>query len=122
MLYETLHYMTHYPDAFHHPREDLVYQRAGEVDSKLADSVDTLQREHDYLAEVGDRALEAVSDWQETGEDPGRLEAPIREYVDLLYRHMSAEEALVFPEIERVLSREDWAMLEQEEAGRQCLN
>ena len=47
VLYESLHYMTHYPDAFHHPREDLVYQRAGELDSKLADSVDTLQREHD---------------------------------------------------------------------------
>ena len=115
VLYETLHYMTHYPDAFHHPREDLVYQRAGEVDPALADSVDTLQREHDYLAEAGARALAAVSDWHEAGEDPARFEAPVREYVDLLYRHMSAEESLVFPEIERLLSREDWAILEQED-------
>ena len=24
VLYEVMHYMTHYPDAFHHPREDMV--------------------------------------------------------------------------------------------------
>ena len=60
VLYETLHYMIHYPDAFHHPREDLVYQRAGELDSKLADSVDTLQREHDYLAELRSDAGERM--------------------------------------------------------------
>ena len=47
VLYESLHYMTHYPDSFHHPREDMVYQRAGELDPSLADSVDTLQREYD---------------------------------------------------------------------------
>ena len=115
VLYESLHYMTHYPDAFHHPREDLVYQRASEVDPKLADSVDTLQREHDYLAEVGAKALVAVTDWQETGEDAGKLEKAVRAYIDTMYRHMSAEESLVFPEIDRVLSREDWAMLEQED-------
>jgi hemerythrin-like domain-containing protein len=115
ILYETLHYMIHYPDAFHHPREDLVYQRAGEVDPKLADSVDTLQREHDYLAEIGARALEAVTEWQESGEEVEKLEKSVRAYIDTMHRHMSAEESLVFPEIDRVLSQEDWAMLEQED-------
>jgi hemerythrin-like domain-containing protein len=115
VLYESLHYMTHYPDSFHHPREDLVYQRAGEVDSKLADSVDTLQREHDYLAELGEKALEVAREWQEEGEDPEALEQPVRAYIDTMYRHMSAEETLVFPEIDRVLSAADWAMLEEED-------
>ena len=115
VLYESLHYMTHYPDAFHHPREDLVYQRAGEVDPKLADSVDTLQREHDYLSELGARALAAVSGWQEAGDDVDELETAVRAYVDAMYRHMSAEETLIFPEIDRTLSEEDWALLEQED-------
>ena len=53
ILYEVMHYMTHFPDAFHHPREDMVYQRAGELDAGIADSVDTLQRDHDYLAKTG---------------------------------------------------------------------
>ena len=116
VLYESLHYMTHYPDAFHHPREDLVYQRAGEIDGKLADSVDTLQREHDYLTGVGEKALAAVDSWQASGGDFSPVEAAVRGYIDTMYRHMSAEESLVFPEIERVLSPEDWAMLEQDDS------
>ncbi|MEP5763949.1 MAG: hemerythrin domain-containing protein [Halieaceae bacterium] len=115
VLYESLHYLTHYPDAFHHPREDLVYQRAGELDGKLADSVDTLQREHDYLAEVGTKALQAVASWQEAEIDAADVNAPIQEYIESMYRHMNAEEKLVFPEIERVLGPDDWRELEQED-------
>jgi hemerythrin-like domain-containing protein len=115
VLYESLHYMTEYPDAFHHPREDLVYQRAGELDPKLADSVDTLQREHDYLTELGGQALALIRSWQESAVDSAKLESAIRAYIDTLYGHMGAEEALVFPEIDRVLSAEDWAELEQED-------
>ena len=45
VLFEAVHYMIHFPDSYHHPREDLVYQRAGELDPGIADSVDTLQRD-----------------------------------------------------------------------------
>jgi hemerythrin-like domain-containing protein len=115
VLYESLHYMTHYPDAFHHPREDMVYQRAGELDKSIADDVDTLQREHDYLAELGAKTLQKVVSWQsgETG-----LEETVelaREYIDTVYRHMNAEEKLVFPQIEKLLSEKDWSELEQED-------
>ena len=115
VLYESLHYMTHYPDSFHHPREDLVYQRAGELDPVLADSVDTLQREHDYLTEIGAKALVAVTAWREGNTDTDAIEEPVRAYIDTMYRHMSAEESLVFPEIDRVLSEADWAMLEEDD-------
>jgi hemerythrin-like domain-containing protein len=115
VLYESLHYMTHYPDAFHHPREDLVYQRAGELDSKLADSVDTLQREHDYIAKLGARSLREVERWQ-AGELPANKALKVsREYIDTIYQHMNVEEKLVFPQIEKVLTPEDWRALEQEE-------
>ena len=65
VLYEIMHYMTHYPDAFHHPREDMVYQRAGELDPAIADSVDTLQRDHDYLAGLGTKSVKAIADWRD---------------------------------------------------------
>ena len=115
VLYESLHYMTEFPDAFHHPREDLLYQRASELDAKLADNVDTLQREHDYLTELGATALAAVTTWDSSGGKKGDPAKSVRAYIDTMYRHMSAEESLVFPDIERVLSPEDWAMLEQED-------
>lgn len=115
VLYESLHYMTHFPDAFHHPREDLVYQRAGELDRGLADSVDTLQRDHDHVAKMGAETLRAVERWQ-----AGELEAaeaikPARDYIDTVYRHMSVEEQAVFPKIEEILTEEDWRELERED-------
>jgi hemerythrin-like domain-containing protein len=115
VLYESLHYMTHYPDAFHHPREDMVYQRAGELDPKVADSVDTLQRDHDYLAKLGQEALEAVEGWKDAALDAKAVLKPSREYIQSMYRHMNVEEKVVFPEIERLLTPEDWRELEQED-------
>lgn len=115
VLYESLHYMTHYPDAFHHPREDLVYQRAGELDKSIADDVDTLQREHDYLAEQGAKSLQKVVSWQEGELALAEAVESAREYIDAVYRHMNAEEKLVFPQIEKLLSEEDWHELEQED-------
>lgn len=115
VLYESLHYMTHFPDAFHHPREDLVYQRAGELDYALADSVDTLQRDHDYLAKLGPKALTAVAHWEETGQGADKVGKAVRDYVNTMYKHMEVEEALVFPEIDRVLGEDDWRELEQED-------
>ncbi len=115
VLYESLHYMTHFPDAFHHPREDLVYARAGERDYALADSVDTLQRDHDHLSKLGPRALKAVAHWEETGEGVERLRALVQDYTATMYKHMEVEEKLVFPEIERVLKPEDWRELERDD-------
>ncbi|MEE4662158.1 MAG: hemerythrin domain-containing protein [Halieaceae bacterium] len=114
VFYESLHYLTHYPDAFHHPREDLVYARAGEVDPALADSVDTLQRDHDFLAKTGAKTLATVARWKSSGTGTAKMREAVAAYVHEQRKHMEAEEALVFPEIQRVLDPEDWRELEQD--------
>jgi hemerythrin-like domain-containing protein len=115
ILYEVMHYMTQFPDAFHHPREDLVYQRAGELDASICDSVDTLQRDHAYLAKVGNQTLDAIELWRSGAAGSRNVLQSGRDYISSLYRHMSAEEKLIFPQIEQLLSAEDWHELEQEE-------
>jgi hemerythrin-like domain-containing protein len=115
VLYEVMHYMTHFPDAFHHPREDMVYQRAAELDPELADSVDTLQRDHDYLSDVGAKALKSIDDWRDgRGKDEDLLKH-CQNYASSLYEHMNTEEKVVFPQIEKLLSEEDWFELEQQD-------
>ena len=51
VVYETLYYMTEYPDRFHHPREDAMFQRAAQLSDTLADDVNTLQRDHDKMGD-----------------------------------------------------------------------
>lgn len=115
VVYEAVHYLTQYPDRFHHPREDLVYAKAAEVSSVLQDDVDTLQHEHDALGLAGKHLLTTLSEAQRGAKSIAALVSPAREYIQTLYRHMEVEEALVFPKIEQALSAYDWELLAREE-------
>lgn len=115
ILYEVMHYMTHFPDAFHHPREDRVYQRAGELDAKLGKSVAALQRDHDHLAKAGSQTLDAIKRWRDGSAPPEDVATPGRDYIAFLYQHMSTEEDIIFPQIEHLLRAKDWRELEQAE-------
>jgi len=111
IMYETMDYMVTWPDRYHHPREDLVYGRVAEVDSSAADNVDSLQREHDHQGVKGRKLLADIDRWRE-GEITGdSVVKDGREYIEKMYVHMNTEEELVFPQIESVLSLDDWREL-----------
>ena len=118
VVYEIMDYMVSWPDRYHHPREDLIYGRVAEVDKSAADDVDTLQRDHDASARRGREVLTEIERWRE-GEVAGSavVEAG-RAYIDHLYEHMNLEEKLVFPQIESVLTTEDWRELAEEDQLR----
>ena len=111
IMYETMDYMVCWPDRFHHPREDLVYGRVAEIDTSAADNVDSLQREHDVMGEKARKLLADIDLWRK-GEITGdSIVKDGRNYIDKMYVHMNTEESLVFPQIESVLSIEDWREL-----------
>lgn len=118
VVYEIMDYMVAWPDRFHHPREDLIYGRAAEIDSGIADSVDSLQRDHDQTAKNGREMLNKIERWRE-GETSGTVVVKSgRAYIDHMYEHMNSEEKLVFPQIEDVLSAQDWWELAQDDELR----
>lgn len=115
VLYETMFYMVTWPDQFHHPREDLIYGRVAELDASAADNVDSLQREHDGMAKRGERLLEDIEGWREGRVGGGTVVKKGRDYIQRTYRHMNSEEKLVFPQIESVLTIEDWRELAEDD-------
>lgn len=115
VVFEIMDYMVSWPDRFHHPREDLIYGRASEIDSSVADSVDSLQRDHDQTAKSGGELREIIQRWRD-GETSGSvLVKRGRAYVDHMYEHMNIEENQVFPQINALLSAEDWRELEMDD-------
>jgi len=112
IVYEVLDYMVSWPDRFHHPREDLVYGRVAEIDGNVADSVDSLQRDHDRTAASGRELRDMIERWREGEVSGSALVKSGRAYVDHMYEHMNIEENQVFPQINAVLSAEDWRELE----------
>jgi hemerythrin-like domain-containing protein len=65
---DILYYMIHYPDLFHHPREDVIFSRLMERDPSVAQGVEELARQHRVIAESGARLHENLA-----GAMPGRL-------------------------------------------------
>ena len=118
VVYEIMDYMVTWPDRFHHPREDLIYGRVAELDAAAGDSVDSLQRDHDYMAKAGQEVLRNIQLWRDGELTGGMLVNGGRAYVQHMYEHMNSEEKLVFPQIEGVLSAADWAELERDDRLR----
>lgn len=115
VVYEVMDYMASWPDRYHHPREDLIYGRVAELDSKAADDVDTLQRDHDAAGRRGQQLLRDIERWREGELKGAAIVRAGREYVGHMYEHMNVEEKVVFPHIESVLSLEDWRELAEDD-------
>ncbi len=114
VVYEIMDYMVTWPDRFHHPREDLIYNRVAEVDAGAADDVDTLQRDHDHTGKVGRSLLRDIGRWR-LGEISGTVVVKSgRGYIDHIHEHMNLEEKLVFPRIEATLTLQDWRELAED--------
>lgn len=111
VIYEIMDYMVTWPDRFHHPREDVIYGYAADVDQKLAQDRRRLERDHDHMLRNGRELLQAVEDWRRGELGGAEVVRMGREYVQASYGHMSFEEQEVFPAIDAVLTHADWREL-----------
>jgi len=111
VVYEILDYMVTWPDRFHHPREDVIFAYAADVDARLAEDRRRLEKDHDALARAGKELLHTVEDWRRGLADGSEVVRLGRAYVQSHYQHMSFEERDVFPAIDAVLTRSDWREL-----------
>jgi len=122
VVYEVMDYMVTFPDRFHHPREDLIYNRVAELDDRAANDVDTLQRDHDRNNERGRAVLKEIERWRSGGTTGDKLVEQGREYINGLYEHMNVEEKVVFPHIESMLTVEDWRQLSDDDRLRPVMD
>ena len=113
MMREVMRYMTQYPDAFHHPKEDLVFEKLGQRAQSAIPDVEELEREHGALRTRGDELVGLLADFDES--DVGlceRIELKTSEYSLFLETHMRKEEHNVFPLSKSLLIRKDWSDIE----------
>ena len=109
LMHDIMVYMTHYPDHTHHPMEDLVFAKLTNHDDSADDMVAQLKREHQALAEKGQRfteMLQRVVDGAMV--ERNALEDTGRDYIAFLRSHMEVEDNDAFPRAEKALSERDW--------------
>lgn len=98
LLRDIMQYMTVYPDAIHHPREDLVYNAMREHCSDLSEGLESVPGDHREIADLGATLredIEAIISGAAVTRQ--HLLDDLVNYVGHLRRHMEWEEADLFP-------------------------
>jgi hemerythrin-like domain-containing protein len=110
LLGEILDYFLHYPDAVHHPKEDLLLKAMRTRDEAAAQKLNELLPEHVRLSEVTQELHAHIDAVRQSGEeDRIRLLFLLRRFIDKYWSHMEMEEAHFFPSVRDILKEEDWA-------------
>ena len=110
LLLDIVHYLRHYPDRFHHPREDVAFARLVKRDPSMALPVARLLQEHRVIAVAGDRLLALVQGVVEDAlVERSAVEAAAATYLLYYRHHIAAEDHHVVPRAGEVLTAEDWA-------------
>lgn len=119
LVLDIIYYMTHYPDQFHHPVEDILFKRVAERERAAGNAVEELFRQHCVIAESG-KALQERLDAVVTGVmlPRAQVEQPARKYVEYFRNHMRNEEIVLFPLAQRLLNDADWAIIDAQTPKR----
>ncbi|TXS96163.1 alpha/beta hydrolase fold domain-containing protein [Parahaliea maris] len=112
---DILYYLTHYPDRFHHPKEDLIFDRMGEADSKTHSVITRLRRGHEEITRLGLALAGQVDDVGKSRSKKQRksFADELQAYIRGLRDHMHLEEARVFQPAMDLLARSDWEAIDR---------
>ena len=104
LLDEIMRYMTVYPDAVHHPKEDIMYAQLREKRPDLAEGLDSVPDDHNEIAALGSALrdeIEAINAGAAVRRQ--KLIEDASSYVKRLRDHMAWEERDLFKRIDTML-------------------
>jgi hemerythrin-like domain-containing protein len=110
LMHSIVYYLRHYPDCFHHPREDIAFARLVKRDPTLQLTIARRKQEHAVIAAAGEDLL----NWLEritagVVTERSAFEAAAATFVVYYRHHMAAEEREVIPRAVELLTAADWA-------------
>jgi len=107
-----MEYMTRYPDVFHHPYEEIIFDR---MQGRLADKsavIEKLCSEHADLADIGSELVNDLKGITSGSiSSKSRFEELAHRYLALHRSHMDLEETEVFPVIKETITEADWEQM-----------
>ena len=104
---EIMRYMTVYPDAVHHPKEDVVYEQLREKRPDLSEGLDDVPGDHRDIARLGSLLrdeVEAINAGAAVLRDT--MIEDTTAYIERLRGHMQWEEDDLFARIDKMLDAE----------------
>jgi hemerythrin-like domain-containing protein len=111
LIDEVMHYMTVYPDAVHHPKEDVVYAELKKQRPDLTEGLDDVPEDHKEIAALGSKLRDDV-DAIVAGAAVRREQFIVDalQYVGRLRSHMIWEEEDLFNRIDTMIGEDTHAV------------
>ncbi len=110
VIWAVVAYFQVYPEAYHHPQEDRVFEKLKARDPAAAAKIGDLAAEHRSGAERLHRITQAVESVLMDQEVPRHtVDGIVRDFIVQERRHIAAEERDFFPAAVKALQPEDWA-------------
>lgn len=104
LLVDVMRYMTGYPDAVHHPKEDKLYSELRAVRPDLAKGMSRVSDDHRMIADLGILLREMLEEAASGNMVPRKdLVANALRYVTMQREHMRWEESDMFRRIDRMV-------------------
>ncbi len=116
LLLDIIDYMQSFPERFHHPKEDLIFQRMALRDEHSALDVQAMMAEHKVIEKLTRRLAASIDEVHvlPTVLKKRHVAELCAEYVGRIRQHMNREEAVLLPRAIEVLRQEDWFLIEQQ--------
>jgi epsilon-lactone hydrolase len=113
---DILNYITHYPDRFHHPKEELIFDRMSGADAKTQAIIKNLRHGHTLVGSMGQDVSAEIAAMGASRSKKKRIDLGrhIRVYTRGLREHIHLEEAKIFRPAIKLLSEADWKAIDKE--------
>jgi hemerythrin-like domain-containing protein len=114
LMLDIVHYLGHFPDRYHHPREDVAFACLVKRDAGLAPLVERLREEHALIAAAGNKLHGFLAEAAK-GTLPARdgIEGTAQAYLTDYRRHIESEELTIMPRAVLMLTSADWKAVAQ---------
>jgi len=113
LVHDVMEYMTSYPDAVHHPREDLLYQHILLARSDVNENLQRVESDHEAIAVLGVKLrddIESIAAGTFVKRDV--IIAELRGYRETLLSHMYWEERELFALADELQGDKEWSSID----------
>lgn len=109
LMLDILHYLRHYTDQFHHPREDVAFARLAQHCPDMKLTLDRLAQEHRVIARAGETLIKYLEEATAEAVIPlAEVEVAAATYLVYYGNHIAKEEEDVLSRAAQVLTVDDW--------------
>ena len=120
VIWAVIAYFQVFPDAYHHPQENAVFEKLKARDPAAAAKIGDLAAEHRTGAEYLRRVAQAVESVLTDQEIPRHtVDDIIRDFIMNERRHIAMEERYFFPAAAEALQPQDWAEIASSRSASQ---